>query len=318
MSGVSLITGSSGFVGRELLRQLSAELSASAAHTTLRLLQRPAHDLLQPQSLQAICSGVDTIYHLAAYAHVNQAQTRQLYAINVDGTRHLLQAAIDAGVSHLVYVSSILADPAFDRPRTAYGDSKWQAEQLLMAAHQQQKIRVSIIRPVNVYGVGMKGNLMTLLKLIKRGVLPPLPTFEHSFSLIGVEDLCQGIVRAARLPAAVAGAPGQINPPVYLLSDACEYHIKTVENAMRQALGKAQPGWSTPRPVFFAGALLLEIASRLLPVNNAPGLRSYRALSRSYSVDSAASWQRLGYNPRATFFTRLPLIVSSLTPNTDS
>lgn len=312
MTALSLITGAGGFVGRELQRQLTERGAA------LRLLQRPARDLLQPHSLQNLCDGVDTVYHLAAYAHVNHARTQQLYAVNVDGTRHLLQAAINAGVKHLVYVSSILADPAFDKPRTAYGDSKSRAEALLMEAHRQQKIRVSIIRPVNVYGPGMKGNLMTLLTLIRRGLLPPLPDFAHSFSLIGVQDLCQGIIRAGETDAGDASKPGQINPPVYLLSDGYEYQLKAVENAMRKAVGKPVYRWSTPKAVFFTAALLLEIAGRLLPINNTPGLRTYRALSRSYTVTSAASWQRLGYNPRSTFFTQLPQIVRSPAAGADS
>lgn len=308
MSVLSLVTGAGGFVGRELLAQMSS------AGMVVHVLQRPDHDLLQPKSLAAICEGVDTIYHLAAYAHVNQAQTRQLYAVNVKGTRNLLHAAITAGVKHLVYVSSVLADPIYDSPRTAYGDSKWQAEQLLIEAHLQGKIRVSIIRPVNVYGVGMKGNLMTLLKLIARGVLPPLPDFSESFSLIGVEDLSQGILLAGRDTTSDTSN----SPAIYLLSDGEHYQIKSVEKAMRDVLGKPVPVWSTPRWVFFTAALSLEIAGRLVPINNAPGLRSYRALTRNYSVDSTASWQQLGYNPRSTFYSMLPSIARSLTSRSDS
>ena len=308
MSTINLVTGAGGFVGRELLRQMAS------VGMPVRVLQRPQHDLLQPASLATVCDGVHTVYHLAAYAHVNQAQTRQLYAVNVEGTRNILRAAVNAGVKHLVYVSSILADPMYDSPRTAYGDSKWQAEQMLLAAHDQGQIAVSIVRPVNIYGVGMKGNLMTLLRLTARGVLPPLPDFTHGFSLIGVDDLCQGLLQAGRL-----GRPsGQDSAALYVLSDGERYQIKSVEKAMRAALGKSAPVWATPRWVLFAASLLLEIAGRLLPLNNAPGLRSYRALSRSYTVDSAASWHQLGYNPRSTFYTELPHIARSLTTRTDS
>ncbi|MDO8908696.1 MAG: NAD-dependent epimerase/dehydratase family protein [Pseudohongiella sp.] len=311
MSSLNIVTGATGFIGKQLLVQMNSDAMP------VRVLQRPAHDLLQAKSLATACEGVDTIYHLAAYAHVNQAQTRQLYAVNVEGTRNLLHAAINAGVRHFVYVSSILADPAYDSPRTAYGDSKWQAEQLLLNAHQQGQIRVSIIRPVNVYGVGMKGNLMTLLRLIRRGMLPPLPDFSDSFSLIGVDDLCQGILLAGKV-SATADDTGQKTAPVYVLSDSRPYQIKAVEKAMRATLGKSFPAWSTPRWVFFTAALVLEIAGRLLPINNAPGLRSYRALSRSYTVDSAASWQQLGYNPRSTFYSMLPQIARPPISRTDS
>jgi len=294
MSRVCLLTGSTGFVGRQL-----RILVQSHGHS-LRLLQRPQHDLLNPVSLKELCQGVDTVYHLAAYAHVNQTQTRQLYAINVDGTRHLLEAAIAAGVKQFVYVSSILADPAYDSPRTAYGDSKYRAEQLLLTAHAAGQIQVSIVRPVNVYGLGMKGNLMTLLTLIRKGLLPPLPEFAQTFSLISVEDLCEGILRAGERPTPDAA--------IYVLSDGHAYTIKAVEAAIRQVCGRRLPGWSTPRWMFYSAALTLDILGRLLPLSNAPGLRSYRALARPYSVDSTASWQQLGYNPRFSFYSRLPQI----------
>lgn len=301
-----LLTGASGFVGRFLRQRLQAE------PVQVVTLQRPQHDLLQAHTLTELCQGIDTVYHLAAYAHVNQARTKTLYATNVDGTRNLLQAAIAGGVRRFVYVSSILADPDYDQPRTGYGDAKQRAEALLQAAHNAGDIEVVILRPVNVYGVGMKGNLMTLLRLINKGLMPPLPRFTQAFSLIGVEDLCQALVLAAQCP--VAG-----NAPVYPLTDGQRYDIKALEQAMRQALGKSQPAWSTPKAVFLLGALALEIPGRLLPINNSPGLRTYRALARSYTVDSTASEQDLGYNPQPTFYSALPAIIAAMeSGNNDS
>jgi len=302
-----LVSGATGFVGQTLLRHL--QQSALPVH----VLSRPAHDLLLPASLRSACEGIDTVFHLAAYAHVNHAHTRHLYAVNVAGTQHLLNAAISAGVRHFVYVSSILADPAFDQPRTAYGDSKRQAEQLLNEAHAQGKMAVSIVRPVNVYGPGMKGNLMTLMRLIRKGVLPPLPQVDNAFSMIGVEDLCAALMLVAQQAHANTDtSKASTAAPVYLLSDGQSYQIKQVEKAMREAFGKVQPAWASPRQLFFAAALMLEIAGRLLPLKSSPGLRSYRALTRNYRADSAASLAQLGYNPRSTFFNTLPQIVAAM------
>jgi UDP-glucose 4-epimerase len=298
-----LVSGATGFVGQTLLRHLHQ------AALPVHVLSRPAHDLLLPASLGSACEGIDTVFHLAAYAHVNHAQTRHLYAVNVAGTQHLLNAAVSAGVRHFVYISSILADPAYDQPRTAYGDSKWQAEQVLVDAHAQGKIAVSIVRPVNVYGAGMKGNLMTLLRLIRKGMLPPLPRFDNTFSMIGVEDLCAALMLVAQKAPSTITSPAA---PIYVLSDGECYQIKAIERAIRQAIGRSQPDWATPRQLFFLMALILEISGRLLPIPNSPGLRSYRALARNYRADSAASLAQLGYNPRSTFFNTLPQIVAAM------
>jgi len=308
MTASVLVTGASGFIGRVLQTRL-------AEHGyQVRVLTRPAQDLLAPDSLTALCAGVDTVYHLAACAHVNQVDAGLLHKINVTGTDNLLQVAVNAGVPRFVFVSSILADPQYDVPRTAYGESKFRAEQLLTQAHQAGQIAVSIVRPVNVYGPGMKGNLMSLFRLINAGLMPPLPAFEQGFSLIGIDDLCRAIMLAGE-QLALTGQPADPQhaprpaPALLPVTDGQRYTIKAVEQAMRQALGKRQPAWTTPRWLFYLAALGLEGTGRVLRLKNAPGLRSYRTLTRNYHVDDSASRAQLGYNPRATLYQTLPAII---------
>lgn len=311
--GQSLVTGASGFIGRRLVQSLRNQGHAATT------LTRPQHDLLKPESLAALLDGVDTVFHLAAYAHVNQINKNHLYATNVAGTANLLAAAIAAGVRQLIYVSSVLADPAFDQPRTPYGDSKHQAEQLLMAAHARGDICVTIVRPVNVYGPGMKGNLMTLLRIIRKGWMPPLPAFTQGFSLIGVDDLCQALILIAQSSDSQSQKPMNENQAlkasqlhsakIYTVSDGQVYDIKTLESAMHKALGRTSRRFSTPKPVFYLGALGLDILSRVFRIKNAPGLRSWYALSGNRVTSDNAIWVDLGYSPRATFYSTLPAII---------
>jgi len=298
-SGSALLTGASGFVGTHLHQHLQK------AGWTVSTLSRPQADLLSPETLSALCQGVDTVFHLAGSAHVNQRDPAAVHNTNVTGTANLLQVAIDAGVHHFIYISSILADPALDTPRTAYGQSKHEAEQLLMQAHEAGRIRVSILRPVNVYGPGMKGNLTTLIRLLQKGLLPPLPDTGQALSLVGVHDLCRAILAAADT------VPGGA-VPVYVITDGATYTIKDIERAIRQALGKRQPRWSLPLPLLYGGALLLEVAGRLLRLRNASGLRSYRAITRGNWVDDTASRQQLRYNSGATFYSELPALLAAM------
>jgi UDP-glucose 4-epimerase len=307
MTGTVLLTGGSGFIGRHLAGVLARRA------LPVRYLQRPAHDLLAADGLHNLCQGVELILHLASYAHVNQVDKLRLHEVNVTGTRNLLTAAIAAGVPRFVYVSSILADPAYDQPPTAYGQSKREAEQLLIAAHQRGHIQVCILRPVNVYGPGMKGNLMTLMRLIRTGWLPPLPRFAAGFSLIGVDDLCCAIMQAADYMQSAQGRAAA--PGVFPLTDGQHYTLKAVEQAIRRASGQPQHHWATPAWLFYLAALAMELAGRLLRLRNAPGLRSYRAMTRNFTVDDSASRLQLGYNPERTFYQALPAIIAELTPN---
>lgn len=302
-AGHILVTGGSGFVGSELVRQLCEtghQVSAPA---------RSCCDLLDPVQLEAACKGVDTIYHLAAYAHVNQADSDRVHEVNEIGTLNLLKAATVAGVKRFIFVSSILADPEYDSPRTAYGLSKFKAEEALRVEHEQGRMAVSIVRPCTVYGPGMKGNLATLIRLIAAGRLPPLPDFRQPFSLISVQELCQ----ALRLTNSQLQHSTPSHMPVYTVSDGEMYTLKSLESAVRLAAGKKPYRLAMPRSSFYLGALLLEVAGKIMRLKNAPGLRTYRALARPYRADDAESRRQLGYNPAITLYQMIPDLLNRQT-----
>jgi dihydroflavonol-4-reductase len=111
-----LVTGGTGFVGANLVRELLAD-----GHT-VRVLARPGGDrralegcavdlvegdLLDAASLRAAVSGVRHVYHVAADYRLWAPDLQVLYRANVDGTRHLLAAASEAGAERIVYTSTV-------------------------------------------------------------------------------------------------------------------------------------------------------------------------------------------------------------------
>lgn len=311
-----LLTGSRGFVGRHLKRHLLA------AGADVSELLRPEQDLTIAESLDGCCDGVHTVIHAAGSAHVNHINAEQVRAVNVSGTKHLLAQAQQSGVKTFVLLSSILADPAFDSPRSAYGKSKADAEALLKQAcneaaspgDNQPVIMAGVIaRPVNVYGPGMRGNLMTLLRLIQKRRLPPLPRLNSHLALVGVDDLCQAIMRMAEQASSQHSGPavatGPDNVPVYPVTDGQTYQLKDIELGIRRALAQKEPGWALPVSVCYCGVLVAEILGRLLPWKNVPGLRTWRTMTRDQCVDDSKTRDQLSYNPRSNFYDALPLII---------
>lgn len=305
-----LVTGATGFIGRSLMQRLLEK--QMRVHTLSRELPQLGPDqadcvpfqgdIADTELLARACEGVDTVFHLAGYAHVNQHDVAELQRVNVEGTRALLNAAIAAGVRRIVFFSSILADARLNPEGSAYGQSKLAAETLLLEAANAGQIEVCCLRPANVYGLGMKGNLLTMIRLVQRGLMPPLPVPSASLSLVGNRDLCEAALLAAQEP--------QANGQVYAVTDGKTYTMKGIEVSVRRALGRAPRSWHTPLPVFYMVFATLEVLGKLLRLANAPGLRSYRALRSGSVVSSEKIQQELGYNPAGSLTDELPGIMA--------
>ena len=169
------LTGTSGFVGRRLLSRL-----AGAGYSEVRLLTRdPARlaapgglpptwqvvpgDLADPGGWAGALRGTDTVVHLAAAT--GKARRQVHLAVNLEGTRRLLQVAQAAGVRRFLYVSSIaVAYP--DRPHYHYAETKAAAEGLVGASG----LEFLIVRPTLVLGPGSP-----LLASLRRLALLPVP-----------------------------------------------------------------------------------------------------------------------------------------------
>lgn len=202
-SKVALVTGVSGFIGSSLceyLQRAGYKLKIMLRQNSMALLpgngiiEIVKADLPSTDGLADACNGVDTVFHLAGIAHVGNVASEEYSRINVEGTRVLAEAAKQAGVRKFVFVSSILAAGAEDpKATTAYARSKKNAEDLLFDLATDD-FHCAVVRPANVYGAGMKGNIVGMIRRIKSGRLPPLPKLENKLQLIAVSDLCAAIL----------------------------------------------------------------------------------------------------------------------------
>lgn len=314
MSQSWLITGSSGFVGRALLARLA---TFNQRPPLLRLLERRptepptvfqscAGDLGDPQSLRRACEGIDTVIHLAGIAHVGSAASAEARAINLDGSLSLLRMAIDAGVKRFVFLSSTLSlDQSIQ-----YGRDKHAVEEALLAAAAAGSIEVVILRAVNIYGVGMRGNIAAMIRLISSGVLPPLPKLTNRLSLVGVDDVVSALLLAATLdsPADPSALMAKLAIRV-TLTDGCTYEINAIEKSIYDAVERSPSHWRLPVVLLFAASAMAELLEKLRIFRSGIGLRTYRNLTRDNVFDNHSAKAELGFEPSTTFFAQIDKLV---------
>ena len=193
--GTFTITGAGGFVGTQLLAVCtSSDINAR----TVSIRENPAATAIQ------LPPG-DVLVHLAAIAHSNDPDEERVFAINRDLAVATAGKARDTGYNHFIFLSSALvwgsgyqsvglSTP--ERPDTAYGRAKLEAEERLRAI-ESPDFTVTILRPPLVYGPGVKGNLAKLMRAAHLWPVCPLGVPDNQRSLLHVDNLASLILHLA-------------------------------------------------------------------------------------------------------------------------
>lgn len=297
-----LVTGATGFVGHVLCEALVRRGHAvRAARRTLSLstgghLEAVAVGDLGPDTdWSAAVQDVQVVVHLAARVHVMRETATNPLAefrrVNVAATAHLAGRAAAAGVRRFVYVSSIKVNgertagqaftaDALPRPEDAYAQSKFEAEQALREIGHRTGLEVAIVRPPLVYGPGVKGNFLSLLRWVNRGLPLPLARCSNRRSLIGITNLADLLIRCVTHPKAAA--------KVFLAADGED--LSTPELVRRLARALNQPARLLPVPQSW-----LRFAASAL---GRPGV--YERLCGSLQIDICDAREVLDWSPPLT------------------
>ena len=262
-----LLTGATGFVGRHATDAFRA--AGLQVRALVRSPDRAGHLLdagfeLVPGSLEdgdrlaEACRGVDVVVHMAALTH---ARTERDYErVNVAGTQLLLDAALAAGASRFVLLSSLAAAgptaraggiSAQDEPRplTAYGRSKLAAERVVMEA--ADRIEAVILRAPAVYGP-WDTDLFHFFRIAKFGLVPVPTGPERRMQLVHAADLAAALVRAALAP----GAGG-----VYHIAEPVAYAWEDVGRRVGAAVGRSVRRLPVPAALLTGLAATSETAA---------------------------------------------------------
>ncbi len=314
------VTGASGFIGGALLARLHAQgvPLRVGSRSASRAAPPPGVEVLPDAPIEAehdwrtVLAGCTAVMHTAARVHVMDDSAADPLAeyrrVNVQGTLRLARHAAEAGVKRFVFVSSIKVNGERTRPgrpftagdapapSDPYGVSKREAEDQLLHLAAGSTMDVVIVRPVLVYGPGVKGNFLELMRWLKRGVPLPLGAVANRRSLLGLDNLVDLLGVCLREQSAAN--------QVFLASD--DEPLSTTELLRRTAAALQRPARLLPVPpaLLRAAAAVAgraEVAHRLLDWLEVDISKTRRVLNWSPPVSVDA-----GLRATARWFVSLP------------
>ena len=208
-----LVTGGAGLLGKELITQLlqaGKEVRAIYNKTMLAQfqddnLQQFQCDILDVIGLEEAMKDVDQVYHCAATVTFNPKRKQEMFKINIEGTANVVNAALDAGVKKMVYVSSVAAlgrirenelinetmNWTEETSNSAYGQSKYLAEMQVWRGIGEG-LNVVMVNPVIILGPGDWNNGSS--KMFKT-VYDGFPWYTNGTSgFVDVKDVAKAMI----------------------------------------------------------------------------------------------------------------------------
>ncbi|HNJ96922.1 MAG TPA: NAD(P)-dependent oxidoreductase [Ilumatobacteraceae bacterium] len=307
------VTGANGFLGRAVMTRCAAlgaqvrglDMQADADRGVV------AGDITDPASWADHLAGCDIVVHTAAVV-TNNVDPALAWSVNVIGTRRVVDAAAAAGVSRVMYISTMGAarfaqieteaveryfpGEPFDEQwplmpvGNPYTDTKIAAEHYVLAAHAAGRVGCTVIRPADIYGPGCRPWVLEPLNAIRNGKFLLPNHGKGLFTAIYVDDIVDGILAAATTDAAA----GRI---VHLGGEA---PITTAEyfGHFYRMLGKQGPPKSYSTRTAVAIAEFGKLLFRLRGKHTELGRGVMQMLNKSRPVSNALAHELLGWWPK--------------------
>ena len=307
-----LVTGATGFTGghlattlakrgyevRALVRPRSVEKFRQSTLAALGVAPCVG-DLNDRDAISRAAEGVSVVYHIAASYREAGQRDAAYRAVNVQGTRNVLDGASRAGARRVVHCSTggvhghVEHPPANEdapfNPGDIYQETKLEAEQVARHAARTGALEVVIARPIGIYGPG-DTRFLKMFRGLARGTFPLLGSGEVFYHLTFVDDLVEGF----RLCGEVAGAAGR----TYLLAGPRYTTLNRLIAMIAEELKVRPPRVHLPVWPFWTAGLLCEAVC--VPLGLQPPLYRRRVdfYTKSRAFDTSRARTELGFAPR--------------------
>jgi dihydroflavonol-4-reductase len=304
----TLVTGATGFVGTNLVRELLARgrtvralVRTESAWLAEQGVEQVLGNTTDPESLPAAFEGVEVVFHLAALVQVGQVKAEQLFRTNVEGPRNVAAAALAAGVKRMVHCSSCHA--LYEHPLHApidetralalsddclpYSRSKAEGELQVLEA-VAEGLDAVICNPTGIIGPydDRPSHLGELFIMLHQRSMPAL--IDATYDFVDVRDVVSGLLAAEE-----KGRKGER----YLLSGH-RVNVKQLAGWAEQATGVKSPTLTSPMWLAMLGAPFVAAWAKLRNERPIYSPQALEVLRGNSDFDHGKATRELGYQPR--------------------
>jgi nucleoside-diphosphate-sugar epimerase len=309
-----LVTGGTGFIGSRLARRCKqrgdevvvlAQVNTQAEKENTDELKAEGISIInggvaeKEKVVQAV-NGCDVVFHLAAAQHEANVQDQHFWDVNVEGTRNLLDASVDAKINRFVHGSTIgvygvemqgeLSETSSLKPDNIYGVTKKAGEELALS--YKDRLPVTAIRISETYGPGDR-RLLKLFKGIKKRKFFVIGDGENKHQLIYVDDLIDGMFLAAEKETAIGEVFVIAGNEILTTNDMVQIIAETIH--VKKLKFKA-PMWP-----FYILAIMMEKTLRPLGIQPPLHRRRLDFFKKTLFFAPDKSATLLGFKPVTNF-----------------
>jgi dihydroflavonol-4-reductase len=304
---VVLVTGATGFTGGRLahaLRERGYRVRAlvrpttDASALTERGIEVVSGDITRPDDVKRAVAGADAVYHIAALFRTAGHADSEYRAVHVEGTRHVLEAAVRHGVGRVVHCSTAGVHGAVKdlpchedspfNPGDIYQETKLEGEQLAREAIRGGLSGV-IVRPVGIYGPGDL-RFLKLFRAVHSRRFRMFGSGEVPYHLTYIDDLVAGIILCGERPEALG--------ETYILAGDEYVTLNELVRRVAEAVGVAPPRGRLPLWPLLAAAVACERLCRPLRIDPPLHKRRVEFFVHPRAFTSGKARRELDFSPQ--------------------
>jgi dihydroflavonol-4-reductase len=306
------VTGATGYVGSNLIRQLLNEnydvtclMRSPEKYNSSKLFSQCTlvkGDITDRDSLKGTMQDIDVVIHLAVLGHLDEAKRGEnaFYTVNVQGTKNVLEECIISKLKRILCFSSTAAIgiPKVDlidentplRATNPYGKSKKDSDELILSYIKRHNLPIVNICFPHIYGPGEKRDFLRIIKMIKKGIFPQVGFSPNLYPSVYISDAIDAIILALK-----KGRVGE----KYIIADDDPHDLKYIRKLVLKYLGKERKFYPIiPKHLSIYFIYAMEFIFGLfgtVPPIKARNLKSISA-GRRLSIEKAK--REMGFKPK--------------------